>query len=156
MQENAICFISKCIVYHLFLHQTAGYTETLCVCCDVAQLEQTRWDKFALFWCKSAPFERVPSHNSFHSSPENLEWHHLLTKSCQHFFLNFFLFLHWAAPDNPCDLPLKSCRRGWVRSSGSQYRPCFCSQSPGANPKFLTYDCKDFVIASSCSCWNLK
>lgn len=92
MQENAICFISKCIVYHLFLHQTAGYTETLCVCCDVAQLEQTRWEKFALFWCKSAPFERVPSHNSFHSSPENLEWHHLLTKSCQHFFFYFFYF----------------------------------------------------------------
>lgn len=37
MQENAICFISKCIVYHLFLHQTAGYTETVCLlgCCTI-------------------------------------------------------------------------------------------------------------------------
>lgn len=35
------------------------------------------------------------------------------------------------------------CHRGWVRRRGLEYRSCFCSQSSGANPKFLTYNCTE-------------
>lgn len=32
---------------------------------------------------------------------------------------------------------------GWVRRRGLEYRSCFCSQSSGANPKFLTCNFTD-------------
>lgn len=46
--------------------------------------------------------------------------------------------------NNSCGFhPLKLCHEGWVRRRGLEYRSCFCSQSSGANPKFLTYNFTD-------------
>lgn len=104
-------------------------------CCDVAQVSIGA-DNMAEMWdvlMQVSSLWRLESHNSLSELGVTSS---VVTQSCQHF--SFFLF---CICDKACDFLLKPCQRGWVRSSGSDYRPCFCS--PPANPKFLTYDCEE-------------